>query len=658
MIVSAPSSLDMQVRRAHEEGDEAAAIAVMRRTSVGPQMLESAILEDARCRMERELPISVRDYLDIVELHGGDRVCVDAALNAALIYLVEILGCEIDNAVDVLESIAPERADEIHTAALLCELDGSIRQKRTRYPDLPYEIGPLLTDGRRRYELQRRLGKGAQGEVFEAYDRLLADGDSAVRVAVKVIGTLRDEGNLLQEARHARSVCHTNIVPLLDVTQADDDVILAYELIDGKPLDDWVHDKPDALSPRQAVAVVLPIADAMQAAHASRIVHLDLKPSNIIIPADGIPRVTDFGLARVRGEAARNYSECGALAFIPPEQYKNGVATASLRMDVYALGGIVAWLITGMLPNGDDIVRAIHFLDADAELPRPEVRERLRSRCDDTLVAIIERAMHPNADKRYQSVEAFAADLRRWIEARPIRWQRPSAARRALLFVKRRPVTAIATLVGAATILVMTATTARLGAARQRDQMVHELAMAEERATSQAARLEEVRRRVQLMVNFVRSSNDMRPSADWLTTVTVLESLTGPTVFGTAVDGGTLWDDRVSIVSELVAEARARGEGDTLSARLWENALGLWLYRADRFEEAVSVLDRSIAWLQRTAGAADPWTQMTTTIRDCATVRLGTPEAPAARARLAVVPADIPPWVSDAVATTLAGTGE
>src|SRR6202165_681793 len=147
------------------------------------------------------------------------------------------------------------------------------------------------------YEILAPLGAGGMGEVYRARDTRLGR-----EVAIKILASRHEvtqerRERFLQEARAASALNHPNIVVLHDVGSEDGNDFLVMELVRGKTLDQLRGNR--SLAVRDAVKYAIPIADALACAHSAGILHRDLKPSNIMVTDDGVPKILDFGLAKL-----------------------------------------------------------------------------------------------------------------------------------------------------------------------------------------------------------------------------------------------------------------------------------------------------------------------------------------------------------------------
>jgi serine/threonine protein kinase len=261
----------------------------------------------------------------------------------------------------------------------------------------------------------RWIGEGAVASVYEAFD------SSRQRdVAIKVLRgeKARDAacvGQLLAEARALARVQHPNAVALLDLRHRSDACYLVLELMTGGSLQDALdHEGP--LTWPVATRALLDACRALAATHAAGLVHRDVKPSNLMIGADGTVKLTDFGLATVPGAAAaaRNATTVtpnivmGTPQFMSPEQCRGEPVDA--RSDLYSLGATYYALLTGRPPYSGKL--PVHVMFAQCASPPPDPRDinpRIPGRC----AAIIGLATAKQASERYANAGQMVAALER-----------------------------------------------------------------------------------------------------------------------------------------------------------------------------------------------------------------------------------------------------
>ncbi len=295
----------------------------------------------------------------------------------------------------------------------------------------PCEFGP---DGR--YQLEELIAFGRRSFVYRARDSRLSSSGFDAHVAIKITPrnpmpavasssepvphVVGPEGDALA----ARRVTHPNVLQILDRGEdATGAKYLVAEFVDGGTL----ADRSAPWAPKDAAALVAILAHAVQAAHMAGVVHCDLKPANILLTKQGEPKLADFDLSF--SPVNRDETHRGNLAFMSPEQFNQDENSLTPAADVYGLGGILFWLLTGEFPHGttaDEIV-AFH---------RTQQRVRLPA-IDSDLAMICGKAMERQRSNRYLSALGLAADLENWIAGRPIEWTRPSPWKRSWLLVRR-----------------------------------------------------------------------------------------------------------------------------------------------------------------------------------------------------------------------------
>ena len=261
-----------------------------------------------------------------------------------------------------------------------------------------------------RYRLSQRIDRGGTAEVWRARDERL-DRD----VAVKILGAAADPAfrdRFTMEARRAASVSHPNIVTIFDEGQDGDDAFIVMEEVRGRSLRDLIAAR-GALPIGEAVRIVGQIGAALDATHRAGLVHLDVKPANVIVDDEGNAKLTDFGIAR----AARDSEErelVGTARYIAPERVLGRPATP--RSDVYGLALVAHELLTGAPAfagvENEDLLRdrldrgAPHIRTVDRELPE---------RTD----AVVAKGLAREPEGRYASAGAFADALAASTSDRP-----------------------------------------------------------------------------------------------------------------------------------------------------------------------------------------------------------------------------------------------
>jgi eukaryotic-like serine/threonine-protein kinase len=298
------------------------------------------------------------------------------------------------------------------------------------------------------YSIVRELGRGGMGAVYLA-ER--ADGQYQLRVALKLIKRGMDTEQVLARFRAERQILasldHPNIARLLDGGSTEQGLpFFAMEYIEGEPIDTYAN--RSGLSVEDRLRLFLQVCGAVAYAHQHLVIHRDIKPLNILVTAEGAPKLLDFGIAKVLHAGDDETSTVTGMRLLTPEyaspeQVEGRHATTV--SDVYALGVVLYELLTGRSPYRlqsrapRDVVEAVRTTDPD----RPsqvgddeKVRRRLRGDLDTILLT----ALRKEPDRRYQSVEQFAADVRRHLDGLPVLARPDTFGYRAGKFVRRNRV--------------------------------------------------------------------------------------------------------------------------------------------------------------------------------------------------------------------------
>ncbi|HTN75024.1 MAG TPA: serine/threonine-protein kinase, partial [Pirellulaceae bacterium] len=271
------------------------------------------------------------------------------------------------------------------------------------------------------FELLERLGMGGFGTVWKATDTQL---ERTVAIKIPRQGQLTpdDVEEFLHEARIAARLKHAHIVTVHNIGREGDIVYIVSDWIDGVSLARFNDTK--RLTHVEVAELMITICDALHFAHQEGIVHRDLKPGNILLDADSVPHITDFGLAkRSIGEVAitADGDILGTPAYMSPEQARGEGNLADRRTDVYSLGVILFELLTDFLPFRGNITMLLHHA-VHSDPPNPRT---LNSTVSRDLATICLKCLEKNPAKRYASAKELADELRRYLAgdailARPI----------------------------------------------------------------------------------------------------------------------------------------------------------------------------------------------------------------------------------------------
>ena len=316
-----------------------------------------------------------------------------------------------------------------------------------RAPDaLPSQIGP--------YSVLRELGRGGMGVVYLA-ER--ADGEFRKQAAIKLITSGLRDPDLERRFRRERQILatleHPGIARLLDGgTTAEGQPYFVMEYVEGVPLPAWCGEHNAGIEER--LRLFLGVCDAVEYAHQRLIVHRDLKPGNILVAADGTPKLLDFGLARaIDSSAGEDLTLTGAALMTPayasPEQVRGEPYAAS--SDVYSLGVILYELLAGRRPYDVKSSSVLEIAQAICEREPLPLSGHPRLRGD--LENIVAKALAKDPNQRYPSVAGFAEDIRRHLDGRPVRARAATARYRFGKWLRRHRITAPAAAVAVLLII-------------------------------------------------------------------------------------------------------------------------------------------------------------------------------------------------------------
>jgi non-specific serine/threonine protein kinase/serine/threonine-protein kinase len=358
-------------------------------------------------------------------------------------------------------------------AGLLAEARSLLEQSGARVEEFAVDLHATICDGERSlagerlgaYEIVKEIGRGGMGAVFLARR---ADETFEKQVAIKVLKRGTDTDEVLRRFRAERQILarleHPNIARLLDAGTTQDGLpYFVMEYVVGERVDDYCRARNLSLPAR--IELFLKICGAVQFAHQNLVIHRDLKPGNILITAEGEPKLLDFGIAKLVEEGAPAFQltlqnqQRLTPAYASPEQVKGEVVTTV--SDVYSLGALLYLLLadrpahrfSAAQPSPTELWRVV----GEEAPPRPSqvavdphVARRLRGDLDNILLT----ALRKEPARRYTGVGAFSEDIRRYLQNRPVRARPSTFAYTAGKFLARNR---------AATVVGMLAVVALLG---------------------------------------------------------------------------------------------------------------------------------------------------------------------------------------------------
>ena len=347
--------------------------------------------------------------------------------------------------------------------------DGGERQ------DPDFDVCPIIGKRISQYRIVEQLGSGGMGEVYRA---VRADDQFQKQVAIKLVRAGEDSGLVIGRFKNERQILagldHPNIARLLDGGATDEGVpYFVMELVEGQPIDRYCDSHKLGIPAR--LKIFLQVCSALEYAHQHQIIHRDIKPANILVTAEGVPKLLDFGIAKILDSSipagAAGLTQTRFRAFTPeyasPEQIK--AEPISTTSDVYSLGVLLYELLTGHRPyrfktlTPVEIERAICEEEplnpstivarseeqnlADGTMTSITPEEISGARGSDPkqmhkcllgdLDAIVMMALRKEPHRRYASVNDFSEDIRKHLEGRPITARPSTIAYRGTKFIRR-----------------------------------------------------------------------------------------------------------------------------------------------------------------------------------------------------------------------------
>ena len=326
------------------------------------------------------------------------------------------------------------------------------------------------------YRIEREIGRGGMGIVYEAIHTLLEK-----RVALKIlpVRTVVDAGHFerfFREARTAAGLHHTNIVPVFDVGQVAGTPYYAMQYIEGSGLNQILRTMQSAAEHgsldqsvriraglpakledyyRWVAGIGIQAADGLAYAHERKIIHRDIKPSNLLLDKQGVLWIADFGLARKTEDPAMTQSGAmlGTPRYMSPEQAESATRPVDQRSDIYSLGATLYELMTcrpvfeGRTPQ--EVLSQIVTRE-------PVAPKRLHPEIPADLATVVMKAMAKRPEDRYQTAHELADDLGRWQKMEPIKARPIGPLGRTIRWCRRNPRVAAITATAAVIIIALT----------------------------------------------------------------------------------------------------------------------------------------------------------------------------------------------------------
>lgn len=339
-------------------------------------------------------------------------------------------------------------------------------------------------------DLYEEIGRGGMGVVYRARQTAL-DRIVAVKVLLRARFASPDERERFhREAQAAARLHHPGIVGIIDVGETEGVPWFCMEHISGESLEQRVREHP--VESREAARLLRDVALAVQHAHEHGVLHRDLKPSNILLDHDGMPRIGDFGIARIATggthghEITRTGQMLGSPGYAAPEQAFDGKADA--RTDVYGMGALLYHLLTGKPPFQGPTLDSILFQLREDD---PLSIRRLNPSVPVDLDTICLKCLRKSPERRYQSAAAVADDIQRYLDGKPILARPLGILGRTARWTRRHP--AMASMVAVIALLIAGMIGGSLAFARQQARLEHRTSLISEARSLRQSRIASAR---------------------------------------------------------------------------------------------------------------------------------------------------------------------
>src|SRR5213596_533139 len=290
------------------------------------------------------------------------------------------------------------------------------------------------------YEILEEIGRGGMGVIYRARQQHSRRIVAVKRILAHQVNSHETLVRFRREAEAVASLDHPNILPIHEISESEEGLpFFSMKYAEGGSL--------RAAAPtlrtkaRECVRLMAKVARAIAYAHGKGVLHRDLQPGNILLDGNGEPMVSDFGLAKwldVNSDLTRTLETLGTPGYIAPEQAEWPADELTSAADIYSLGAILFYLLTGRPPFvGPNVLYVIHQA---AATPAPRLRS-LAPSLDRDLETVVGRCLESDPKARYQSAEALADDLEHWLRHEPIQARRVGIFTHGGKWVRRNPTT-------------------------------------------------------------------------------------------------------------------------------------------------------------------------------------------------------------------------
>lgn len=545
------------------------------------ELLAPVIDEYAAHRRDRGEGVDFEEFRSAIPWIFDSGLLLDAAIDA-VIDTGLVLGQSPETLADALIRAHPMTAPGVARSLERWRQSAVAPGRHTGlHGMLPQDFGPESLDGGPRYVLTRLRGPVGRGWAFDAIDR--DDPSAGNGAAVPVEITVWPDDGAEPPARLG-TVSSPGLARVRDQGQtASGQAFLVHERVEGRVLDGRAV--PSGRSrPRRCVELIARLSRGLEEAHAQPVIHAGIRPSRVRIRPDGTPVLTGLGLAQVvdHSGSESEYGVDSCMSFIAPECWSSHRHECGPRSDLYALAGLLYWLLTGCLPNGKDASTATRLLHDGASVLREypaAIPAELRRLC--------EQGLHPDPRQRPVSVTEWRRSLEDWLDGRPPIRAAPFATRAMRLLGRHRRL-------AAAAAAVLCVPGGLLIQARR------QIAADRERIARLDGRYEASLKAMDRWTKAMIATKDIDPALRLVMFDVV------------RLAGGVEGDQALSMIAYNAESARsmsdelAAADERTIQAAMWHIAAGYLSFEAN-YPDTRAYLLRARAALAATVGAEDPW---------------------------------------------------
>ncbi len=258
------------------------------------------------------------------------------------------------------------------------------------------------------YKIIEKLGEGGMGVVYKAEDLKLDRYVALKFLPAHLSSSEEDKQRFIHEAKAASALEHPNIMTIYEIDEVEEQTFIAMEYVEGETLKDKVEKGP--LKTKELLNCAIAVADGLNAAHETDIVHRDIKSENIMISKTGLVKIMDFGLAKRKGvtRVTKEGSTLGTLAYMSPEQAEG--LEVDRRSDLYSFGVVMYEMATGQLPfKAEHDAAILYAIVNEAPLPVSTLNPNVPKKLEE----FIHKALEKEVEDRYQHADDLAADLKK-----------------------------------------------------------------------------------------------------------------------------------------------------------------------------------------------------------------------------------------------------